>query len=229
MDTMQLIRNLSTSSTDRFGFWSGFINSARIRNAVEIGIFRGDFAEQILRDCPGLEKYYMIDPWRNLGDWDKPANADDRTLEMLMQRSLERTAFAGNKRVVLRGKTTEVIDLIPDNSLDFAYIDGDHTLKGITIDLIKVFPKVRVGGFISGDDFCPGDLQHFPQFEPTLVFPFAIHFAEAVSARIFALPHDQFLIEKGDNSQFELVDLTGKINGTGLKNHILTATSNSPG
>jgi hypothetical protein len=25
--------------------------------------------------------------------------------------------------------------------LDFAYIDADHTLKGIAIDLIRVYPK----------------------------------------------------------------------------------------
>ena len=33
---------------------------------------------------------------------------------------------------MLRGTTTEVIDRVPDRSVDFAYIDGDHTLRGIT-------------------------------------------------------------------------------------------------
>jgi hypothetical protein len=54
---------------------------------------------------------------------------------------MKKTEFASAKRVVLRGRTKEVIDDIPDNSLDFAYIDGDHTLRGITVDLIKVFPR----------------------------------------------------------------------------------------
>lgn len=226
IDTRQLIDNCITKSRDRYDFWVNIINTLGVRDFAEIGVFRGDFAEQMLQNCESLEKYYMIDPWRNLESWDKPANADNETLELLMQRSLEKTAFASDKRVVLRGKTTEVVDNIPDNSLDLAYIDGDHTLKGITIDLIRVFPKIKTGGFIGGDDFSPGELQHFPQFEPTLVFPFAIYFAEAVSARIYTLPHEQFLIEKTTDGIFELIDLAGIVISTGLKDQILKSIRN---
>ena len=37
---------------------------------------------------------------------------------------------------------------------------------------------------------------HAQQYEPTLVFPFAVYFAEAVGSRIYGPPHSQFLIEK---------------------------------
>ena len=219
--TIQLIDDSCHAAGDRHDFWINFMNTLDVRHAAEVGIFRGDFAEKMLRNCGQIEKYYMIDPWRNLDAWDKPANADNNTFDLLMLRSLEKTAFAGNRRVVLRGKTTEVIDRIPDDSLDFAYIDGDHTLKGIAIDLIRVYPKIKTGGFMGGDDFCPGPLQHFPQFEPTLVFPFAIYFAEAVSARIYTLPYEQFLIEKSLDCKFELIDYAGIITSTGLKDQIL--------
>lgn len=221
LNTEQLINDCASAASDHYDFWVRFINILGIKHIAEIGVFRGDFAEKILRNCGDIEKYYMLDPWRNLDEWDKPANTNNKTFELLMQMSLEKTAFAGDKRIVLRGKTTEVIDNIPDLSLELAYIDGDHTLKGITIDLIRVFPKIKIGGFIGGDDFCPGYLQHFPQFEPTLVFPFAIYFAEAVSARIYSLPHEQFLIEKTADGVFELIDLTGAITNTGLKDQIL--------
>jgi hypothetical protein len=65
----------------------------------------------------------------------------------------------------------EVIDQITDGELDLAYIDGDHKLKGISIDLIRVYPKVRVGGFLCGDDFTRSVWEHKTSFEPTLVFP----------------------------------------------------------
>ena len=221
MNTKQLIDNSVSAARDRYDFWINLINSNGVRCFAEIGVFRGDFAEKLLRNCDCLEKYYMLDPWRNLDEWDKPANTNNETFELLMQRSLEKTAFASDKRVVLRGKTTEVIDNIPDHSLDLAYIDGDHTLKGITIDLIRAFPKIKTGGFIGGDDFSPDELQHFPEFEPTLIFPFAIYFAEAVSARIYALPYKQFLIEKTEDGVFELIDLTETITNTGLKDQIL--------
>jgi len=221
MNTKQLIDDCTSAAGNRYDFWINFINTLGVRHFIEVGIFRGDFSEKMLRNCECLEKYYMLDPWRNLDDWDKPANANNETLELLMQRSLDKTDFASEKRVVLRGKTTEVIDEVPDHSLDLAYIDGDHTLKGIAIDLIRVFPKVKTGGFIGGDDFCPDQLQHFPEFEPTLIFPFAIYFAEAVSARIYTLPYEQFLIEKTADGIFELIDLAGTVTNTGIKDLML--------
>ncbi len=103
---------------------------------------------------------------------------------------------------MLRGRTKEVIDEIPDGSLDFAYIDGDHTLRGITIDLIKLMPKVKEGGLIGGDDFTNTPWQHDIRFEPTLVCPFGIYFAEAMDLPIVALPFNQFLIEKTTGGVF---------------------------
>jgi hypothetical protein len=102
-----------------------------------------------------------------------------------------------------------VIDQIPDGSLDFAYIDGDHTLRGITIDLIRLLPKVKEGGIIGGDDFVNTPWQHDTRFEPTLVCPFAVYFAEAVSLPIMAMPHKQFMIRKSREASFSFVDLTG--------------------
>src|SRR5688500_19760710 len=46
-------------------------------------------------------------------------------------------------------------------------------------------------------DVCSSDLE---EYEPTLVFPLAVHFAEAVDARIYGLPYKQFLIEKSADS-----------------------------
>lgn len=83
----------------------------------------------------------MVDPWRHLNDWKKPSNKADSELESFFQEARTKTDFATAKRVILRGKTTEVIDQITDGELDFAYIYADHTLKGIAIDLIRVYPK----------------------------------------------------------------------------------------
>jgi hypothetical protein len=86
----------------------------------------------------------MIDPWRHLSDWNKPGNHDDAIFSEFFKQTNIKTNFGDNKRVILRGKTTEVIDCIADGELDLAYIDDDHTLKGIAIDLIRVYPKVPV-------------------------------------------------------------------------------------
>jgi Methyltransferase domain len=201
------IRALAAEATNRLALWNAFARGAGILRMLEIGVSRGRFASAMLEAAPALQTYYMIDPWRHLDDWNKPANRPDDVFERCFQQTLAATEFAAAKRVILRGKTTEVIDRIADGSLDFAYIDGDHTLRGITIDLLLAYPKVRSGGWIGGDDFTRTIWDHESRFEPTLVFPYAVYFAEAVGARIYSLPHKQFLMEKTADTGFAFVDV----------------------
>ena len=133
---------------------------------------------------------------------------------------MTKTEFAAAKRVVLRGRTKEVIGTIPDNSLDFAYIDGDHTLRGITVDLIKVLPKVNEGGLIGGDDFIESQ-PHGMQYEPTLVCPFSIYFAEAMDLPIAALPFGQFVLQKSTTSSFTFIDTTAKYSNISINKLLL--------
>ena len=214
----QQLREWSGSS--RIDLWTRFVRETETATVAEIGVYRGKFAASMLDGCPAISTYYLIDPWRNLADWNKPANKSDEVFEGFFDESMERTAAHESKRVVLRGTTAEVIDRIPDGSLDFAYVDGDHTLRGITVDLIKVFPKLREGGWLGGDDFSPSIWQHSEQYEPTLVFPLAVHFAEAVGARIYGLAHKQFLIEKAADSGHAFVDLTGRYGDLELKHQL---------
>jgi hypothetical protein len=225
--TADELRAISEQAASRVDLWTAFARETGSARVAEIGVYRGRFAARMLDDCPGIETYYMVDPWRSLEDWNKPANTTDDTFERFYRESLDRTSAHEAKRVVLRGTTTEVIDRVPDGSLDFAYVDGDHTLRGITIDLIRVFPKVREGGWIGGDDFTPSIWQHDDTFEPTLVFPLAVHFAEAVGAPIYALPHRQFLIEKSAGSHHAFTDLTGRYGDTGLRRQMIAPTAPS--
>ena len=202
--TRPILAKCISQARSRVELWTEFIQSMGVCRMAEVGVYRGDFASVVLQRCPALTRYYMIDPWRHLSDWNKPANHDDSVLGQIFEEARAKTDFASAKRVILRGKTTEVIEQIADGELDFAYIDADHTLKGIAIDLIRVYSKVRAGGFVGGDDFTRSVWEHKSSFEPTLVFPFAVYFAEAVGATIYALPYSQFCLEKTGHEQFAI-------------------------
>ena len=189
----------------RFALWRRVLNATNAKTMVEVGVWKGDFAKEVLEQCEFIERYYMIDPWATLPDWNKPFNVDTQVFDDVYAEAMNKTAFASEKVIILRGRTKEVIDDIPDESLDFAYIDGDHTLRGITIDLIKLFPKMKKNGLIAGDDFSSNPWQHDVRFEPTLVCPFSIYFAEAMDIPIIALPFNQFLIQKKANSSFSFL------------------------
>jgi len=207
-----IVENVVSSSKSRIDMWIRLIDLAQIEKMAEVGVWKGEFAEATLRACPTVQRYFMIDPWRHLDRWNKPANVDDYAFEEIYDEALRRTEFASERRVVLRGTTREVIDDVPDRSLDLAYIDGDHTLRGVTIDLVACYPKVKPGYYLGGDDFCPTIWQHSTRFEPTMVFPFALNFAEAVGATIYCLPFNQFLMRKALNGkrQFVFIDFTGQ-------------------
>jgi hypothetical protein len=193
----------------RIDLWERIIKATDATTVAEIGVWKGDFAAEILRRCPQITRYFLIDPWAHLDQWNKPFNVDENAFAAIHDEAMRKTAFAADRITVLRGTTREVIGSIPDGTLDLAYIDGDHTLRGITLDLINVLPKVREGGYIGGDDFTKTPWQHDVRFEPTLVCPFAVYFAEAMDLPVFAMPLQQFLLHKDAASTFAFVDLDG--------------------
>lgn len=189
----------------RIAYWIDFINERSIKSIAEVGVWKGEFAEAVLQNCPTVERYYLIDPWKMLDDWNKPFNSPE--LESAYEETKARMAPFRQKVTFLRGRTSEVADQLPAD-LDFAYIDGDHTLRGIVIDMLQVWPKIREGGWLGGDDLSPTIWQHGRKWEPTMVFPFAIHFAEAMGCPITSPMKQQFFIEK-NGAGFSFTDCDG--------------------
>jgi predicted O-methyltransferase YrrM len=203
-------RHLVSTASSRIELWARVLRAADVETMLEVGVWKGEYAAAILEQCPFIRRYYMIDPWANLPDWNKPCNASSEVFGKAYEQAMGVTDFASSKRVVLRGRTKEMVASIPDKSLDFAYIDGDHTLRGITIDLVRLLPKLKEGGILGGDDFTDTPWQHDPRYEPTLVCPFSVYFAEAMDLPIMALPFNQFILQKRHESSFEFIDTTGK-------------------
>jgi hypothetical protein len=227
MDSGPVIEAVAQGSPeDRVGLWSNILDGLEAKRIAEVGVWRGEFAEAILKACPAIQTYHLIDPWRNLSDWNKPLNISNLEFEQVKAEALSRTEFAKERRVVLQGRTAEVIDQIPDGSLDFVYIDGDHTLRGVTIDLLKFWPKLREGGVLGGDDFSPTIWQHARLYEPTVVFPWVVYFAEAVNSRCYGLPFSQFAICKISGTDFSFRDLSPQrvYSSTSLKDVIWGST-----
>ncbi|CDO59090.1 TETRATRICOPEPTIDE REPEAT FAMILY PROTEIN [Candidatus Phaeomarinobacter ectocarpi] len=213
------IAKIARTSSGRLDMWVKTVAAMHAKRVLEVGVWKGDYSAELLRNCPNISTYLMIDPWRHIDQWNKPFNVNQKTFEDIYASAMETTAFAAQKRKVLRGTTIEVSKQIENSSIDFAYIDGDHTLRGIVVDLINIRGKVRPGGIIGGDDFSADIWQHTKDYEPTLVFPFAVHFAEANRLKIMALPYNQFAIlipEPAETPVFQFIDLTSKYKDTGL-------------
>src|SRR5438874_462709 len=94
----QAFLNLIASTTSRFDLWEKVLQTARVKTFAEIGVWKGEYAEAMLKRCPAIERYYMIDPWATLPDWNKPFNVEPKAFEEVYDEAMKRTEFASSKR-----------------------------------------------------------------------------------------------------------------------------------
>ena len=94
-----LLYPLARESDNRFELWAALLRRIDARKVAEIGVYRGAFAAHLLGSCPGVETYYMIDPWRHLDDWNKPANRDDDTFQRFFEETIHNTRAHEGRRV----------------------------------------------------------------------------------------------------------------------------------
>jgi hypothetical protein len=124
---------------------------------AEIGVFKGRFASKMLARLPKIQKYYCIDPWKHYEDYTKmlrPGTKESRIPpERVFAIFKQATKQWKEKIVVLRMMSMEALAHVPDNSLDWIFIDANHTYEYFKEDLIEWDKKVKVGGLLSGHDF----------------------------------------------------------------------------
>ena len=137
-----------------FNWRPAFRNLLKFDNpvAVEVGILEGFNAKLVLQFVD-MGKFYLVDPYQvykndDLGNLDKITQPEwDNIYEKVKER------FKDDKCVELIRKTSEEASKdFPNESLDFVYLDGDHTKEGVKKDLECWFPKVKKGGYIAGHD-----------------------------------------------------------------------------
>jgi len=57
------------------------------------------------------------------------------------------------KIIELRGISDEMINKLDDNTVDFVYIDGDHSAEQVYKDAVNMFSKMKNNGIILFDDY----------------------------------------------------------------------------
>ena len=119
------------------------------RVGAEIGVWQGRFSEQLCLANPGV-RLICVDPWKAYDDYGDPKNVQAR-LDEAHRLAMERLRPYDCK--IRRQTSTEAADSVPDGSLDFVYIDGNHGKPYVLADLHAWVPKVRSGGIVSGHDY----------------------------------------------------------------------------
>jgi Methyltransferase domain len=121
---------------------------------VEIGVYGGRLSRMLLK-VPTLKELFLVDSWKGSSPNRQPPHFLVWTdAEMaVVARKVKAWASQNKKVKVLHMSSVRAAAKFGNESLDFVYIDGDHTFQGVTADIESWLPKLRMGGVLSGDDY----------------------------------------------------------------------------
>ena len=129
--------------------------------AVEVGVWRGDYSGSIISALEPVN-FYGVDPYLlhdEYGDAPDPVEfANQENLNNLYLRVAGQFARSPYT-TLLRKKGVDAAKQFEDDSIDFVYIDGDHSYDFVKNDIAAWWPKVKEGGILSGHDYTPGNPQ----------------------------------------------------------------------
>lgn len=115
---------------------------------AEIGVWKGEYSEVLCRANPGLQ-LLCVDPWA----W-YPAYLPQKNKKDLKAAWREAAARLARYHCTLhRALSTDAAKTVPDGSLDFVFIDGNHSYRFVLQDLAAWTPKIRPGGILAGHDY----------------------------------------------------------------------------
>lgn len=129
----------------REGLYKHFAEKG-LKEGAEVGVWAGENARNMFAIIPNL-KLYLVDPYREYSHAQRIWRVLDR-VKGTAHRRLKR-----DNVTFLEMLSEQAAVKVPDNSLDFVYIDGNHAYDFVMLDIIVWNPKVKKGGIISGHDY----------------------------------------------------------------------------
>ena len=131
--------------------FADLVGALGFATGAEIGVGGGRYSRTLCSRNPSL-RLLCVDNWSAY-----PAARSHRAMgqeeqESIFARAAGRLgAFPG--ATIVRGSSMEAARAVEDHSLDFVYIDANHTLPSVVSDVAAWEPKVRSGGIVAGHDF----------------------------------------------------------------------------
>lgn len=114
---------------------------------AELGVWYG---ETYFRVLEGAENLTLI----GVDNWDSKYPLTTRKDQTKNRKGVYEGArnFPG-RAVIMEMDTAEAAEKIPDRSLDFVFIDADHSYEGCHRDIVNWLPKIKDIGWILGHDY----------------------------------------------------------------------------
>lgn len=138
-------------------FWlEQIIKEKKFKVGAELGILRGPTFRHLIENCQdltlhGVDVFYDDRVWKKAG-----ISTTEKLLELepvpWYNELLEFCESFSPRAHIIRNFTALAAKSFDNESLDFVFIDADHSYAGVKKDIDAWWPKVRNGGMVSGHD-----------------------------------------------------------------------------
>lgn len=125
---------------------------------VEVGVAQGVYLRDLCRRNPTM-KFYGVDPWIPYKGY------SDYTLEKTfhnLEEGVKKYMAGLTNYEMIREFSMDAVKRFEDNSLDFVYIDANHSDPWVSEDIREWTKKVRPGGIVAGHDYISPEMDGFP-------------------------------------------------------------------
>jgi hypothetical protein len=122
------------------------IDTLNLKVGVEVGVMFGTFSCMLLAGTK-TKKLYCVDHWEN---------------ERFLNRAQLDLSKFSNRVEMIKEDSSAAAGKFEDGSIDYIFIDANHTYDGVKKDIECWWPKLRIGGLFFGHDYIGGDrFKHF--------------------------------------------------------------------
>jgi hypothetical protein len=118
---------------------------------AELGLWHGRTIVHLLAHCGELTMI-GVDLWQPQPDNPGPEGYegwDHQQHEQIARRSLRPY---GSRATIIKDWTAKAAEQVPDGSLDFVFVDADHSEAGCRRDIEAWLPKIKLSGWMIGHD-----------------------------------------------------------------------------
>jgi cephalosporin hydroxylase len=121
---------------------ASLLHELDFKSGVEIGIQRGIFSEIICQRNPQM-RVYGVDAW---------APPNGASMRQKAQKRMSVSRWMAHYSII-DDWSVSASRQFTDQSLDFVYIDAEHSYESCLADINAWHPKIRIGGILSGHDY----------------------------------------------------------------------------
>lgn len=121
------------------------------KSGAEIGVEQGEYSEVLAKANPEA-KLYLVDAWARYSNYRDHVSQDK--LNGFYETTKARVA--GFNCELIRKYSMEAVRDFKEGTIDFCFIDANHSFDFVIQDIIEWSKRVRPGGLVAGHDYFVG-------------------------------------------------------------------------